>query len=90
MSDQTHQTTARKNGRANFQRSPKSSQFQVPNEADPGQVEDDQDDADEDEQHAFSPGVRALRQRASRQPARARSVILMVAERRFVATPRTP
>ena len=58
----------------------------VADDADAGQVEADQDDADDDEQHAISPGTRALRQRLSRQPARARSVILMVAERRFAAS----
>ena len=32
----------------------------LPDSADIGQVEGDQDDADDDEQHAISPGMRAL------------------------------
>ena len=37
-SDQLHQTAARKNGRANFQRSPKTCQFQVPKTPTPARL----------------------------------------------------
>ena len=86
MSDQIHQAMASRKGNDELPQVAEDFVVPIGDRADAGQVEDEEDNADDHEQHAILPACGAWPRRSLRQPAQVPAVILMVAERQFAAT----